>query len=216
MSVLQKLQEAGLSKELESHMSTFFSKDDTASRGKLLETIDKNGLKSPVVMKMIGHLQTAKILTPGLYEKLTNLSKQLKAAPTNGESKKEEEVMTEAPTGEVTEPEEVEGTSSILSSKQEQMVADRLKKAEERMRKRLLDQEVKLREKFAGRAQKKAQRLGMKVEEAKEIQDLKAHINDLRAQVKVQREEMKACHAKIKELRPARPKREKKEKKEKE
>jgi hypothetical protein len=218
MSTLQKMQELGLTAELETAVVQFMdgaeADDKKKADGKqqLLAAIDKDGLKNASVMKLIGTLQRDKILKPGLYKELVELNKKMNGEAQPAEVKPgEAQPITEGTSvTEVTPSESTEVTADSedkslqFTEKQENKLKDRMKKEEEKMRKRLLDKEKKIRERLASRAEKRASRLGMKVEEAKDVQDAKEFIAKKRAEIKAMRLEIKTKRELIKSLRPKR------------
>lgn len=220
MSTLHQLQEAGLDMELEAAVAQFMDgaeaddKKKDVGKKELMDSIDKNGLKNPGVMKLIGTLQRDKVLKPGLYKELVELNKKL----SNGEGETKPAEAAAAPATAKTETPATEGAEAksaeeggdaselLLTEKQLARFKERMKKEEEKARKRLLDKEKKIREKLAGKAEKRAARLGMKVEEAAEIVQARTRISEKREQVKVLRADIKKDRELIKSLRPKRPK----------
>jgi len=219
MSTLQKMQELGIDVELDAAIIQFQdgaeadAKKKDEGKKQLLAAIDKDGLKNANVMKLIGTLQRDKILKPGLYKELVELHKKMngeakveeKPAETKVEAKSEEaKPSTETTTEPAGEAAEGEDKSMQFTEKQENKLKDRMKKEEEKMRKRLLDKEKKIRERLASRAEKRASRLGMKVGEAKEVQEAKEFIAKKRSEIKAMRLEIKGKREIIKSLRPKR------------
>jgi len=216
MSVIAKLEEAGLLEELTGIVKKFAKDADTPDS--ILAVVDESGLKGTDTMAAIGTAQREGRLRPGLYKELVNLNKRLKEPRTGGNDvgKKDEVKSEEVEVAEVVEDaadaqnseDEVEVAQSF-TDKEEQKIREAMKKEEDKMRKRLAAREQKIRERMKNRLEKRAQRQGMKLEEAQGIAERREKIKEYREQIKDLREKMKALQAEIKELRPTRPRKKK-------
>jgi hypothetical protein len=205
---MQALQAAGLDVELEMHFSEFFLKDDEGAKTALKQLIDQHGLKSNEVMKQVGALQRSETIKPGIYKEFVELQKKLggngaaaapaaaapAAAPTTP--------AATAPAAPAVTQADVEGFA--FTAEQEAKIKEQIEKEESKIRERLLKKEQQIRERMVKRQASRAQRLGLKKEEAEKIQSLKAKISANNEQVKKLREENKGYRDEIHAIRPKR------------
>lgn len=231
MSTIQAITDAGLTDDLDLMFETYFKKDDGKAKRKLKDIVDKHGLQCPEVIREVGALQRAEILAPGIYKEFKTLNAKLsdggngqteaakptpqaapktepKAAPKEPELK-EDEPKAEADVVMVAE-DDVNG--QVLTDSDEEEIREKLRKEEEAWRAKLAARERKLREQKIKKNKKKAQRLGLKAEEAAKIKQLKdeiarvqEHNKKLRAEMKVNNDSIKTMRAQIAEIRPKKP-----------
>lgn len=212
MSTIQAIEAAGLSGDLEILFGQFFKKEDAKAKSSLKAVIDKHGLQSPEVIREVGALQRSEVLEPGIYKQFKDLSAKLagggngqteKSAPAPAESKKEEVKAKAEPEEAEVEPEvEVEASDGIaLTSSDEEDIRQTLQKDEDKWRARLATRERKLREQKRKKNTKKAQRLGLKAEEAVAIKDMKDKIVVIQAENKELKATLKENNGKIKVMR---------------
>jgi len=212
MSTLDQIKGANLEDEFSGCLMNFLVKgDDEATKKSLVEAVDKHGLKSPKLMKLIGDLQRASKLKAGLYKELVALNTKLSngGSPEPAPEEVSEEVKaesTEADPADSGDSPSEDDDEVKFSEKQEQKIKERMQKAEQKMREQLLKKEQKIRERLGMKAEKRAQRLGMKVEEAQEVQEKKEELAKLREEYKLMRERMKSLRDDIRGLRPRRSK----------
>lgn len=206
MGTLAQLEEKGLTAKYTSSVDKY--KTDTTDDGvikSLSDTVDANGLKAPAVMKLIGTLQSQKKLKPGLYKDLVTLNNEM----TGGAEASADAGATAGATGGAAPAADgvVHAEGDVkFTEKQEEKIKAKLKKYEEKHRTALLKKEENIRARMSGRAEKRAQRLGMKVEEAKEITDQREIILKAKELIKAQRAIVKEARGKILALRPKKPK----------
>jgi len=209
MSMLEQIKSAGLYDQLEALIVQYqtAAEADVASKSKgrimLLDCIDKQGLKSAAVLKLVGALQRDKVLTPGMYKDLVDMS--AKVAPTEPTA----QAAQAAPAADSAAIEAVSGDGDVLTEKQQDRMKKRLAKAEDKMRNRLLELEKKIRDKFMGRAEKRATRQGMRLEELGEFGQIKMEINKKREIIQAVRAEIKELRAKANAIRPRKPRKSK-------
>lgn len=217
MSAIEQLKSANLFGEFETQLSKFVVNDDPAVKAQIIATIEKEGLQGRPTMKLIGDYQKVQKLTPGLYKEFLILQRKLVPV----EQAPAEAAVAVAPKDgeQVSQTPQVEEVASVEdftpTAKQEAVIQAKMAKEKERMHKRLLDRERKIRLRLAERANKRAARIGTKVEENQEIVALKERMQTIREDIKAKRLELKECRDKIQDLRPKRQKKSKKEKEEK-
>jgi hypothetical protein len=91
-----------------------------------------------------------------------------------------------------------------FSAEQEEIIKKKLAAEEEKLRKRLLAKEEKIRKQLILGKQRRAQRLGLKAEDAAKIEAARAKIKENNEMVKKLREENKAQKEIINAIRPKR------------
>jgi hypothetical protein len=204
MSTLQQLEQAGLDVELElSFDKKLTGKDADNSKDKLKGLIDKHGLQSPEVMKQVGHFQRAEILKPGIYKEFKDINEKLVVGDDGGNGQS-------ATSDVIVEPDQqndadVESTEEefTFTDAEEERIKDMLRKEETKLRERMAKKEKQLRTKAANVRQKKAQRLGLKAEEAAKIKSLKDTIAANNEQIKSLRATNAKHREEISQIRPS-------------
>lgn len=210
MSTMEKLMETGMDVELEAHFAEFFLTDDEAKKEELRKMIDERGFQDPVIMKHIGKLQRENVLKPGIYKEFVDLNTRLQeAVGGNGVTqqatpapKTEAAPKTDGDAKKELTPEEIEAHQ--FTDEQEEKIKKQLQAEEEKLKKRLQAREQKIRERMILGRTARAQRLGLKAEDAAKIEAAMSRIKEIDAKVKDLREEKKAQKAIIEEIRPKR------------
>lgn len=229
MGVLKDLSKKNLSNELVKLYDKFLTKkEDSESRSQLDKSIDDSGLKSPKTMQLVGLLQRTGKLQPGLYKELVGLNKKLEDGGESTESTQEtseassasetatssgEKAMTDKPVeGAAAKAADVtKADGFVLTEKDQEKIKAKIQKEEEKIRQRLLKYEQKQVERIKARAEKRAMRQGMKLEELQEIKERKEKLVVLREEIKERKAVVKKLKEEIKALRPKREKKDKKE-----
>ena len=231
MGTLKDLKKAGLKDDLENILTKFVKEGDAETRKLLTDSIDNAGMRDPKTMQVIGGLQKSGKIGPGLYKELIALNERLSKgsgattpppvtqSATVAEGEKEA-VMSEdkvaapaaqpaaqaAPVAEAAPANVVSIEGFNLSDKQKEKLKSALKKKEDSVRARLAQYEQKAIERLKARAEKKAQRQGLKVEELQEIKVRKEQVTFLRDEVKERRAKIKTLREELKALKPKRAK----------
>lgn len=194
---LSKLAEKGFDTKLMDAINSFAPTSDQVV-SEVVESVDKNGLKNPVILKLIGSMSKArKFGKDGLFGALVQLENDFNNS--NGHNK-------------VAEIPEVDVAPVTLSQDQEDQIKVRLEKERERLRKRFevvfLKREAKLRENIAlgksirssgGRAPS-----GVPAEKMERWSELNGLIHKAKEIRKEQMKVMTDCKAEMATIRPPR------------
>lgn len=214
MNFLNKLKEANLYETLEkciyNRLADKCSPKSDIYHDKLLECINQYGLKNTSVMKIIGSFQREFVLKPGLYGDLSELDKSLNKYASLQASNvsqqivdKPENVMSEENAVVENVVENVE-SSDVLTQAQERVLAEKLKKEEEKLRLRLLKKEQQIREKLVSKQVVRAARTGVKAQVMKEVADMRELIKTKQAARRSFIVEINELKSKIEAIRPKR------------
>jgi hypothetical protein len=235
VGVLQEIEKAGLTGELDKQFEAFFIKPDSKAKAGLKMLIDKHGLQAPEVMKQVGTLQRSDILKPGIYRTFKDIDQSLKSgngkpaetakapsAPTS--AKTETKVSVERADGTKVEPktatpkeEKVEEpvVETVAETDPEQVGEITLSEAQEkRVRDRLAKEELKSKQRLEARLQKLREQEMKKVTKKGERLGLKAEeaqaIQVLKDKIAFAQEQVKQLKADCvnwrKEIQAIRPK----------
>jgi hypothetical protein len=217
MGTLQQMEEVGMDVELEAHFAEFFLSPDTSKQDELKKLIDQGGLKHPTVMKMIGAYQREEVLKPGIFKMFAEMHERLggaapaatpattpAATPATTPAATPAATPTAPAAAQKTEMTEEEIAAYKFSESDEERIKEKLKKEEERMRARLLDREKKIRERMITGKSQRAQRLGLKAEDAAKVEVLLKKIKEAQEQKQAMNNMVKECRAEIDKIRPKR------------
>lgn len=212
--------------ELENLISRFIANpQDSKTRKELTEVMKNTSIRSNKTMTAIGSLQRSNKLKVGLYKEIVALcTKAENLQSAQGSVQENEQPQTTTPVPEVSIPaathqeqhkvsettqseaatpqSNVVNLPNLLTEKEEQKLEEKKKKLEESLRKKLLAMENKIRERMQARAETRANRKGIKPEEAKELTDKKDALNRLKESSAGVRAEMKKLREEIKALKP--------------
>lgn len=197
--ILQEIESSGLDVELSGLFVEFFAPGKDAEQAQLKSLLGQAPtVKHDPLIKQIAEYQRSGVLTKnGLFMALSNLHKQV------GSNGHKTEVQEMKQAGEQDMNEQVDPNNLEFSEDDEARLRRKLEKEEVKLREKLLSAEKRLRERMAASKTKRAQRLGLRAEEAQKLAELKGNIRDalqkrkdLVAQIHAWKEEIQAIRPK--------------------